>query len=145
MSRYLLDSNYLIALEDSSHSKHQDVLSDMTGKLQNTQTVFFITPLIRYEFLRGLDWVSNGRLNQAEQILSGFDLLEINKEISDLARDLYRFDKFESQQNHQNRNLEKNKFDMFHFATAQIHGLEILSNDTDIKKIDDLYRRMQQF
>lgn len=32
---------------------------------------------------------------------------------------------------------------MFHYATASVNNLEILSHDTDVNKIKDLHERMR--
>lgn len=58
MTVYLLDTNYLVYLadDDSDEEKRKAVLSDMAEKLQQDDNRFVITPLIRYEVLRGVDW-----------------------------------------------------------------------------------------
>ncbi|OFJ57902.1 hypothetical protein HMPREF2858_08025 [Neisseria sp. HMSC073B07] len=60
-----------------------------------------------------------------------------------MASNLYRFDKFEAERDKTPKNLEKRKFDMFHYATASVNNLEILSHDTDVNKIKDLHERMR--
>ena len=57
MKGYLLDTNYLIYLVDSntSSSKKEEVLQDLALKLEDPETLLFLTPLIRSEVLRGLE------------------------------------------------------------------------------------------
>ena len=143
---YLLDTNYLIYLVDetSSHEKRKAILLDMAEKLQACDTEFFITQLILYEVLRGIPWQNHQKRKEIEQALLEFEILDIQKEVAVLATELYRFDYYYAQQNKQTKNLEKCKFDMFHYASAKINRLEILSQDSDITKIEQLYQQMNQ-
>lgn len=145
MTDYLLDTNYLIYLadDDADASKRQEILQDFAEKLAEDNSRFFLTPLIRYEVLRGVDWVNKEKLKALSDILMRFESLDITQSVADLAGELYRFDKFESEQMQAERNLDKRKFDMFHFSTAQINHLEILSKDSDLAKITVLYQKMQ--
>jgi hypothetical protein len=63
--------------------------------------------------------------------------------VTDLATNLYRLDKHEADSKGIPKNLEKRKFDVFHFATAKINGIELLSNDKHIGQMEDLYERYQ--
>lgn len=145
MTVYLLDTNYLVYLadDDSDEEKRKAVLSDMAEKLQQDDNRFVITPLIRYEVLRGVDWEKSEKLSRLTGVLAQFESLDITQNVSDLASNLYRFDKFEAERDNTPKNLEKRKFDMFHYATARENNLEILSHDTDVNKIKDLYERMR--
>lgn len=144
MSIYLFDTNYLIYLidEKSDPQKRKEVLQDFAQKLKDENSRFILTSLVRYEVLRGIEWENREKLELFIQKLSQFKPLEITNEISDFARDLYRFDEFNARQTGQNKNLEKRKFDMFHYATAHIYNLEILSKDSDIDKIKNLKENM---
>ena len=146
MTVYLLDTNYLVYLadDDSDEEKRKAVLSDMAEKLQQNGSRFVLTPLIRYEVLRGVDWGKSEKLSRLTGVLAQFESLDITQNVSDLASDLYRFDKFEAERDKTPKNLEKRKFDMFHYATASVNNLEILSHDTDVNKIKDLYERMRR-
>ncbi len=68
-----------------------------------------------------------------------FTWLDISQDVTDLATDLYRLDKHEADSKGIPKNLEKRKFDVFHFATAKINGIELLSNDKHIDQMEDLY------
>ena len=140
---YLLDTNSLIyLLENTVDVTSQEKLRDVQEKLSDSDSEFFLTPLIRYEGLRGIAWEDREKLAKFQDALAEFDMLDISREVADLARELYRFDKFSAAQRGQSKNLEKRKFDMFHYATAKINDLKFLSYDTDITKIDKLYNTM---
>lgn len=62
-----------------------------------------------------------------------------------MATDLYRLDKFEAESKGIAKNLEKRKFDVFHFATAKINGIELLSNDKHIDQMEGLYERYKTY
>ena len=144
MANYLLDTNYFVYLTDSNAepTKKEEVLKDFVQKLSDPNSRFMLTPLIRYEVLRGVKWEDKSKLTELEEILKQFKSLDIRDEIADLARDLYRFDSYEADLKGERKNLEKRKFDMFHYATAQLEELDVLSKDSDLPKIADLHQRM---
>lgn len=144
MANYLLDTNYLVYLTDpnSEPTKKSEVLKDFEQKLSDPDSRFMLTPLIRYEVLRGVKWEDKSKLTELEEILKQFKSLDIRDEIADLARDLYRFDEYKSKRDNVPKNLEKRKFDMFHYATAKMENLEILSADSDLSHIEKLYEQM---
>lgn len=146
MATYLLDANFFINLYDEKATSETRLvaLKSVETLLQDEETRFVISPLIRYEVLRGVNWGDEKKLTQLSGIIKQFELLDISREVADLARDLYRFDDYEAKQHNQPKNLEKRKFDMFHYATAKVNGIELLSADAHIEKIDALYERMQQ-
>lgn len=145
MADYLLDTNYLVYLADpnADQTKKAEVLDDLKQKLSDPNSRFMITSLIRYEVLRGVKWDDNAKLATLENVLKQFKSLDIRDEIADLARDLYRFDEYEATRDNIPKNLEKRKFDMFHYATASIEDLEILSKDGDLSHIEQLHERMK--
>ncbi len=145
MTTYLLDANYLISLLDEARAPdiRRPVLEDFRTKLNDGNSRFVLTPLIRYEVLRGVPWESEEKFQRMEKALSGFELLEITQTVADLARDLYRFDDFEARQKNESRNLERRKFDIFHYATAKIYQLELLSADKDFSAIEALHQRVE--
>lgn len=145
MTVYLLDTNYLLCLFDTSDSqRRKQALQEMADKLQADDSRFVITSLVRYEVLRGVDWQQNEKYQALAEVLEQFESLDITREISDLAGDLYRFDKFESERANTPRNLEKRKFDMFHYATAAMNNLQMLSFDADIARIKALHAKMKK-
>ena len=147
MTDYVVDTNYLVYAFDETTDKATRI--EYLTKLQqhlNQGDELFLTPLIRYEVLRNVGLYDDTRLDKLENALTATcKTLDISDQIADLARDLYRLDRIESASN-PNKNLDKRKFDMFHYATAKINGIELLSADTkDMPKIDALYQRLQLF
>ena len=143
MSTYLLDTNFVIYLSDeqSDADKRKLVLQQMAEKLAEDDAKFVLTPLIRYEVLRGVEWQHTDKLATLKHVLEKFESLDITQDVSDLAMNLYRFDKFQAAQSQQPKNLDKRKFDMFHYATAAVNELAILSHDSDIEKIETLHQQ----
>ncbi|MFA9498879.1 type II toxin-antitoxin system VapC family toxin [Mannheimia sp. E30BD] len=144
MANYLLDTNNLIYLVDSNSDSEvkREALRELRQKLSDPNNRFILTPLIRYEVMRGIKWEDETKLEELENILKQFKSLDIRDEIADLARDLYRFDEYKSKRDNVPKNLEKRKFDMFHYATAKMENLEILSADSHLSHIDRLYEQM---
>ena len=146
MRKVLLDANLLIAaLDDSSttsaieREKAKQTLNDL---LSQEDIALVITPLIRYEVLRGIAWQDQVRFAQLKQSLDGLTELDVNRHVSELAANLFRFDRAENTD--QQRNIEKRKFDVFHLASAKCHDLELASQDSDIAGLEDLYQRYTQ-
>ena len=144
MKGYLLDTNYLIYLVDSntSSSKKEEVLQDLALKLEDPETLLFLTPLIRYEVLRGVEWDNIEKLNTLKNALKAFQVIDINDDISDLARNLFRLDKANQKTGSKKVN-EKYQLDTFHFAAAKENNLEILSKDRDMSAIENLFEQIQ--
>lgn len=143
----LLDSNFLTYLLEG---KNIDVtneeliakLNKLTELINDDNIELVITPLLRYEFLRKFNWIDEIEdLEFFRTAVDEFTWLDITKEVTDLATNLYRLDKHESDTNNVNKNLEKRKFDVFHFATAKIYGIELLSNDKHLPQLEKLYER----
>lgn len=143
MKGYLLDTNYLIYLADpnANPTKKAEVLQDLALKLEDPETLLFLTPLIRYEVLRGVEWDNIEKLNTLKSALKAFQTIDINDDIADLARNLFRLDTA-NQKNGSKKVIEKYQFDMFHFATAKENDLEILSKDRDMTAIENLFKKI---
>ncbi|MDG6361462.1 type II toxin-antitoxin system VapC family toxin [Glaesserella parasuis] len=142
MKGHLLDTNYLIYLADpnANPTKKAEVLQDLALKLEDPETLLFLTPLIRYEVLRGVEWDNIEKLNTLKSALKAFQTIDINDDIADLARNLFRLDK--ANQKNGSKVIEKYQFDMFHFATAKENDLEILSKDRDMTAIENLFKKI---
>ncbi|WP_198332602.1 type II toxin-antitoxin system VapC family toxin [Psychrobacter aquimaris] len=140
----LLDTNYLIGLlEGKSDGKDIELLQNLKNlrseiELNNVEVV--ITPLIRYEFLRYFLWkTQESEMKKYINVMNGLTTLDISQDVADLAADLYRLDKFEADNANINKNIDKRQFDIFHFATAKINGIELLSNDKHLPQLENLY------
>lgn len=142
--KVLLDANLLIAAFDvngtTSPEMKQKAIGQLSTLLANEEVKLFITPLVRYEVLRGIAWQSRDDFLMMKSTLNDFPDLDITRDISELSANLFRFDKYKAEQvNDRNRNLDKRKFDVFHFCSAHCNGLGFCSNDTDIAKIERLH------
>ena len=71
--------------------------------------------------------------------MNSFTTLDISQDVADLAADLYRLDKFTASENNTNKNIDKRQFDIFHFATAKVNNIELLSNDKHLPQFEKLY------
>lgn len=142
--KVLLDANLLIAAFDRSGSTapemKQRAIQQLEALMQEPDIVLFITPLVRYEVLRGIAWQDARVWCEIAAILNEFPELEITRDISDLSANLFRFDKYQAEQKTEKRNLDKRKFDVFHFCCAHCNGLDIYSNDSDIAKVGQLHQ-----
>ncbi len=144
-NRILLDTSLLLAAMDesgnTSDEKRYQAKHLMEEMLRDGETAFVITPLIRYEVLRGVEWMEPERYQRLKEILNRFLEISIGREVSEMAADLYRFDVNEAKASEMDRNFEKRKFDIFHFATAKYHQLEVRSLDGDFQQIQELFDR----
>lgn len=131
---YLLDTNLLIAaLEPNPDNAAHEVAKQRLDELMQTpDAVFGITPLIRYEIVRGARVKTPDELNA---ILDGFTEFEIGREDAVLAAQLSRLA--------QEKGLTsaKRSFDFMHCAAALVNGLSLCSQDGDIPKIMALHPR----
>lgn len=142
MREVLLDANMLMAVFDeggsTSQVKRDAAKQKMAELLSDEQVRVVITPLIRYEALRGIGWQHSERYQQLKQALDSIQELDVNREISELAANLFRFDWFKNPDS--NRNIDKRRFDVFHLASAKCHDLEVVSQDSDLPKPENLYQ-----
>ncbi len=127
----LLDTNLLIgALDgDADNPGHQAARDRLAELLQAPDIKLAITPLIRYEVLRG---VRRNDVQTLDKVLDGFVELEIRGRHARRAADLYR------QAKKQEVLLDKRTFDLFHCVCAELEGFDVASQDGDIPKIQKL-------
>lgn len=140
----LLDTNLLICAFDNSGSASQEIknqaITKLTALLSDSETKLFITPLIRYEVLRGIKWENVNAYDSMCSVLNGFPELDITRNVAELSANLFRFDTHQLALTGQGmRNIEKRKFDVFHYCCACCNDLCLESNDTDIAKIEQLH------
>lgn len=144
----LLDTNLLIAAYDdegSTSPEEKQKAKVRMSVLLDDDKVLYISPLIRYETLRGVTFENNERYRKVKQALDQLPQLEITTDVSELAADLFRFDLQAPQGQRQlANNPDKYRFDVFHFACAICNGmaLETLNVD-DFNKIGVLHTRYQ--
>jgi predicted nucleic acid-binding protein len=150
--RVLLDTNLLIgALEpEPGNLKHEEAKARLHDLMNDSDVEIFITPLIRYEVLRGVRRIPFADM---EAKLDAIQELPVREEEATRAAELFRLvkeDKDEKKSFQSGRNeegvcsacgrhsLDKYSFDLFHYACAEVNGLEIASQDSDVQKIQQL-------
>lgn len=148
MRRILLDTNILIACFDSestiSEAECLAAKSLLKNLLQDPEVIFVITPLIRYEVLRFAKWANLLHFERLKQVLDGLTELDITESVSTLATHLYRLDQHECEAANVIKHIDKRNFDIFHFASAKVNDLELLSrNERDFTQVNALYLRLQ--
>ena len=132
MSRaVLLDANLLIgAFElEEGNEQHKQAQLQLRALLKDPDVKLAITPLIRYEVLRGARRVSVEDLNARLNAFQEFDVC---------AADARRAAEIFRQAQQQGTPLEKRRFDVFHFVCAELNNLELGTADGDIQKIRNL-------
>lgn len=137
--KILVDANLWINAFDK---KQPAAVQELLELIRDKNAILVLTALIRYEVLRGIRWESRGDYSELKAALDQFETLDINRQISDLATNLYRYDV--AHETNESRNFEKRKFDMFHFATAKHYQLKWRSRDRDMGKLEDLHQRYKK-
>ncbi|ERF78989.1 PIN domain-containing protein [Gallibacterium anatis] len=146
MQKVLLDTNKIINILKGNK---QDV-SWFTEQCNKEHILFFTTPLIRHEVLRFYDYSDSNAIEykRAEQFLSALEIINIDKNITDIATDIFRYERtryserYQKQPDGTEKRLDKYNFDTMYVASAMCFDLEITSNDGDIPKILGLYSEM---
>ncbi|MDR3221911.1 MAG: PIN domain-containing protein [Candidatus Accumulibacter sp.] len=135
--RVLLDTNMLIgALEpEPDNVQHQAARSRFRALMDDPEIEPVITPLVRYEVLRGVRRISFDKMKSE---LDGFQEFDVRSEEANRAAELFRLAKGAGM------NLDKRSFDLFHCACADVNGLKIESQDPHIRKIQQLIQGSQQ-
>jgi predicted nucleic acid-binding protein len=128
--KVLLDANLIISAFDS---KNAEALEKIT-LLLNDDSELCITPLIRYEVLRGIAFDDADRYDRLCEILNSFIELDIKRNSSELASCLFRYAK-----SCKRDIVNKRSFDVLHCTTALCNQCELQSNDGDIAKIEKLH------
>lgn len=132
--KILLDTNLLIgALDgDPTNEKHQQAEELLEEYLNDPNIQLIITPLIRYEVLRGVKQEDFSELNER---LNQFEEVDIRAAMAFRAAQLFAIAK---NSDNQEIKLNKRTFDLFHCVCAELNDLEINSHDGDIPKIKEL-------
>ena len=145
MKNVLLDTNLIIAAYDDKANISPEIKQEaqkLIGELLDSDAILHVSPLIRYEVLRGADHGDDERYQKLKKILDDLPMAEITINVSDLAANLFRFDR-QSDKKFLGTNPEKYRFDVFHYVCAQCNGWTLKTHDTDASKIDQLHARYQ--
>ncbi|MCK5903090.1 MAG: PIN domain-containing protein [Cocleimonas sp.] len=137
ITNILIDANLIISAFDSDN---KDALKKIMEWVKDDCVVLCITPLIRYEVLRGVPFNDDDKYKELQRILNSFRELEIRRNTSELASHLFRYAKYSER-----KIVDKRSFDVFHCSTAQCNQLEIKSFDDDIAKLNELYNDYAEF
>ncbi|PJG85723.1 PIN domain-containing protein [Conservatibacter flavescens] len=146
MYRVLLDTNKIINILKGNEAD----VKWLKEKYQQGDVLFFTTPLIRHEVLRFYDYSkeSETEYQKAEAFLSNLEIIDISKEITDVATDIFRYERTQFSERYQRqpdgteKRLDKYNFDTMYVSTAKYSQLDMTSNDGDIPKIASLYDNM---
>lgn len=124
MTRYFLDSNILINALNNKTSASGVLL---TFLLQDKISQIFVSPLVLYEVLRGVNWENEVEFAEAKLLLSHISNINIDKQIAELASNLFRLEKkIRSTLNENSKKIDKHNFDIMHFSTAKVNGFTII-------------------
>lgn len=131
MRRVLLDANILIGAFDPEpgNANHAAAKAKLEALLTDPQVKVALTPLIRYEVLRGARGVTIAAL---DGVLNGFHEFEVRGSDARRAAEIFQSARANGVP------LNKRQFDVFHYVCAESNFLEFLSDDGDIKHIKGL-------
>lgn len=134
---YLLDTNLLIGALDGEpgnplHAQAKDRLREL---LTSPDTRLAITPLIRYEVLRG---VRRQPREAVQSALDQFIEFDVRRDDAVLAARVY------TQALADGSKFDKRSFDLFHCVAAHRNQLEVASRDGDIPKIMEVLKQVSE-
>lgn len=130
MKYVLLDTNILVGAFDTdfNNEKHLQARQLVSELLQDESVKIAITPLIRYEVLRG---VKNIAFDEMKNILDDFVEFAITDKIGNSASELYKISPKQS---------NKHNFDIFHYTVSRVHNLELKTLDKDFSSYNELIK-----
>lgn len=138
----LLDANLIMEAFDHEGTAAPEIKAKakqrMTELLSDPDLVVAITPLIRYEVLRGVAAADAVRHQALADALTQFETYEIRAIEANLAADLWRYAVSRGQK------PARRSFDVVHIASARANNLEVISSDGDIAKLLSLYDEMKK-
>jgi predicted nucleic acid-binding protein len=136
---YLLDANLLIGALDAEpgNALHDAARQRLRALLTTPDVRLAITPLIRYEVLRG---VRRQPLEAVKNALDQFLELEVKREDAVLAARAYSH--VQTLADPGKPKLDKRSFDLFHCVAAHHNQLEVASRDGDIPKIMEVLKQV---
>ncbi len=130
--KYFFDTNIIIDL-CQNNEEAKNIFKDIA--LEDNSEIF-VNRLVALEALRTIHFNHKKRFRDAVEILNAFDAVNIKQEIYDEAIAFSRFC-------HSKGIRLKGKceaIDFLHFITAKHYNLEIVSNDKDLEKLEEVYQ-----
>ncbi len=131
--KYFIDTNIIIDLLDGDKKAVELIVRIANDK----DSKLFINRLVCIEALRTIHFDNSRIFNQAKESLESFEKLEINPKIYEKAINFSRYC-------HSKGVKLKGKceaIDFLHFVTAKYYDLEIVSNDKDLNRLEDVYKK----
>ena len=142
MRKVLQDTSMVIRALDPGTTDAAELVEAAKQKLAallgDADVVLMVSPLIYFEATRNIKYEDGERLRRLDAALSGLGLVEVSQPEAELAARLTRFAVT------QGLKLDKQKFDVLHFACAQLNGLELESADVDYKKITTVFHELKK-
>ena len=129
--KYFFDTNIIIDLcQNNEETKKQ-----FAKIVREENSELFVNRLVVLEALRSIHFEHKKRFREAVGLLDGFESVNIKQEIYDEAIEFSRFC-------HSKGVKLKGKceaIDFLHFITAKYYQLEMVSNDRDLEKLENVY------
>jgi predicted nucleic acid-binding protein len=148
--KVLLDANTLIGAFDSEpgNAKHRVAHERFLELMADPDTEVVITPLVRYEVLRGVQRITPEKMKAS---LDKFQEINVREKEANRAAEVYRIAKERGLfglDNDKEKADEKHwfnrSFDLFYCVCAEVNHLEVDSDDRHIQQIQQLIQGSQQ-
>lgn len=140
----LLDADVRVCLHDPSKegAASAGAVSTRLEEIPGDDAVeLFITPLVRHEVLRGIAWGDTERYGRVKAAPDGLTELDVSRDASELAADLFRLYIAEHVDD-SGIDVNERRFDVFHFAVAKVRGMELISEDRHMCSPEELHARL---
>ena len=128
--KYFIDTNIII---DLFNKKVDDNFKEL---LKDETNAFFINRLVLIESLRTIPFKNTKIYKDAKTTLESFNQVDITPTIYNDSIEFSRFFKTKGI----NLKGKCEAIDVIHFITAKQYNLEVLSNDGDLKKLENVYQ-----
>ena len=128
--KYFFDTNVISKLVN----KDSDVIDRLQKLASDESNEFYINRLVYMESLRAIPFKHKRLYRDTVKTLDNFGKLDITQSIYDTSIKFARFCK--------SKGLSFGKceaIDYIHFITAKEYGLEVISYDEDMKKMEEKY------
>jgi predicted nucleic acid-binding protein len=150
MRKVLLDTNMLIGAFDGEPGNvtHTEARKRFLQLMDDPDTEMVITPLVRYEALRGVQRITPDKMKAA---LDGFQEFNIGEKEANRAAEVYRdakekglFGLDKDPEKTEEKRWFNRSFDLFYCVCAEVNRLGIESDDPHIKQIQQLIQGGKQ-